>query len=105
MLSARLTNLEGGGPLSDDPARANVRRGTTTELQQIWMILMSAETTAVEHMPDMKVSVRQVFGIDLDMEVPAFSQASEHVPTSMPTICSTRIPPWRSSRGSRITAA
>ena len=26
--------------------------------------------------PDLKVSVRQVFGIDSDMEVPAFSQAS-----------------------------
>lgn len=30
--------------------------------------------------PDMKVSVRQLFGIDSDMEVPAFSQADEHVP-------------------------
>ena len=28
----------------------------------------------------MNVSVRQVFGIDSDMEVPAFSQANEHVP-------------------------
>jgi len=41
---------------------------------------MSVETTAVDHMPDMKVSVRQVFGIDTDMEVPAFSRASSHVP-------------------------
>ena len=31
-------------------------------------------------MPDMKVSVRQVFGIDSDMDVPAFSEADEHVP-------------------------
>jgi len=30
--------------------------------------------------PDIKVSVRQVFGIDSDMHVPAFSLASEHVP-------------------------
>ena len=30
--------------------------------------------------PDMKVSVRQVFGIDSDMEVPAYSDANEHVP-------------------------
>ncbi|MEZ5876999.1 MAG: cobaltochelatase subunit CobS [Tepidamorphaceae bacterium] len=30
--------------------------------------------------PDMKVSVRQVFGIDSDMEVPAYSEADEHVP-------------------------
>ena len=41
---------------------------------------MSAETTSVENAPDMKVSVRQVFGIDSDMEVPAFSQGSPHVP-------------------------
>ncbi len=31
-------------------------------------------------LPDMKVSVRQLFGIDSDLEVPAFSQANEHVP-------------------------
>jgi cobaltochelatase CobS len=31
-------------------------------------------------LPDMKVSVRQVFGIDTDLEAPAYSQAEEHVP-------------------------
>ena len=31
-------------------------------------------------LPDMKVSVRQVFGIDSDLEVPAFSEADPHVP-------------------------
>jgi cobaltochelatase CobS len=31
-------------------------------------------------LPDMKVSVRQVFGIDTDLEVPAYSKAEEHVP-------------------------
>lgn len=30
--------------------------------------------------PDTKVSVREVFGIDIDMEVPAFSEPSEYVP-------------------------
>ncbi|MDD9877940.1 MAG: cobaltochelatase subunit CobS [Magnetovibrio sp.] len=30
--------------------------------------------------PDLVVSVRQVFGIDSDMEVPAFSETEEHVP-------------------------
>ena len=30
--------------------------------------------------PDMKVSVRQVFGIDSDLEVPAYSQPEAHVP-------------------------
>ena len=37
-------------------------------------------TAKFDHVPDTKVSVRQVFGIDSSMEVPAFSQASEHVP-------------------------
>ncbi len=32
-------------------------------------------------LPDIRVSVRQLFGIDTDMEVPAFSASSEHVPT------------------------
>jgi cobaltochelatase CobS len=31
-------------------------------------------------MPDMKVSVRQVFGIDSDLEVPAYSEVDSHVP-------------------------
>src|SRR5437667_11651776 len=31
-------------------------------------------------LPDMKVSVRQVFGIDSNMEVPAYSEPDEHVP-------------------------
>ena len=31
-------------------------------------------------LPDMKVSVRQLFGFDSPMEVPAYSQSSEYVP-------------------------
>ena len=31
-------------------------------------------------LPDMKVSVRQLFGIDSDFEVPAYSKPDEHVP-------------------------
>jgi len=30
--------------------------------------------------PDMKISVRQVFGIDTDLECPAYSEGNEHVP-------------------------
>jgi cobaltochelatase CobS len=40
---------------------------------------MTALQTTIP-MPDMKVSVRQVFGIDVDLEVPAYSSAEEHVP-------------------------
>ena len=43
-----------------------------------------ASTTAAQQnvsgIPDIKVSARQLFGIDTDMEVPAFSSATEHVP-------------------------
>ncbi|MGD0148009.1 MAG: cobaltochelatase subunit CobS [Xanthobacteraceae bacterium] len=31
-------------------------------------------------LPDMKVSIRQLFGIDSDLEVPAYSEPDEHVP-------------------------
>ena len=31
-------------------------------------------------LPDMKVSVRQVFGIDSNLEVPAYAEAEDHVP-------------------------
>jgi cobaltochelatase CobS len=36
--------------------------------------------TAPAHMPDTTVSVRQVFGIDSDMQCPAFSKADSYVP-------------------------
>ena len=43
-----------------------------------------ATTTAApaekNSLPDITISVRQVFGLDSEMQVPAFSQRSEHVP-------------------------
>jgi len=41
---------------------------------------MTVETDAAAGLPDMHVSVRQVFGIDSDMEVPAYSEREDHVP-------------------------
>ena len=41
--------------------------------------MLTANETA-PGLPDMKVSVRQVFGIDSDLEVPAYSRPEEHVP-------------------------
>ena len=35
--------------------------------------------------PDTTVSAKEVFGLDIDMEIPAFSKSSEHVPTIDPT--------------------
>ncbi|MBX3554164.1 MAG: AAA family ATPase, partial [Pseudolabrys sp.] len=45
---------------------------------------MATQEATAAQMPDMKVSVRQVFGIDSDLEVPAYSSASEHVPDTDP---------------------
>ncbi|MCE2509850.1 MAG: AAA family ATPase, partial [Alphaproteobacteria bacterium] len=41
---------------------------------------LDAASTHSSRVPDIKVSVRQIFGIDSDMEVPAFSTPEEHVP-------------------------
>ena len=35
---------------------------------------------AGDGIPDTQVSVRETFGIDVDLLVPAFSQTAEHVP-------------------------
>ena len=37
-----------------------------------------------DRVPDITVSVRQTFGIDSDMEVPAFSESEDHVPVIDP---------------------
>jgi cobaltochelatase CobS len=55
--------------------------------------------------PDITISVRQTFGINSDLQVPAFSQASEHVPDLDDAYRSTAIRHWRSSPVSRSTAA
>ena len=36
------------------------------------------QNAAVAGLPDMKISVRQVFGIDTDMEAPAYSTEDPH---------------------------
>ena len=40
----------------------------------------NADTTLPSAGPDMKISVAQTFGLDVDMQVPAFSEKSEYVP-------------------------
>jgi cobaltochelatase CobS len=42
--------------------------------------LMAATPETRPGLPDMMVSVRQLFGLDTDMQVPAFSQGEDHVP-------------------------
>src|ERR1700726_4626003 len=41
---------------------------------------MPAITEEPPGLPDMKVSIRQLFGIESDMEVPAYSEPDEHTP-------------------------
>src|SRR5438876_8492681 len=43
-------------------------------------VQQAASTATPAGEPDIKISVRQTFGIDTDLQVPAFSQVSEHVP-------------------------
>ena len=45
---------------------------------------MNDMSNEISNLPDTEVSVRDVFGIDVDMKVPAFSQASDHVPDHDP---------------------
>ena len=40
----------------------------------------ASESAQVTSLPDIEVSVRQLFGIDSDLEVPAYSKSSQHVP-------------------------
>lgn len=44
------------------------------------MTAVAADTLSGMNLPENKVSVRDVFGIDVDMEVPAFAEPTEHVP-------------------------
>ncbi len=44
------------------------------------MVQTTAKSGAANGLPDIKISVRQTFGIDTDWEVPAYSQSEEHVP-------------------------
>ena len=46
------------------------------------MSLSAAEAAAP--LPDLKVSVRQLFGLDADFEVPAYSKPNPHVPDTDP---------------------
>jgi cobaltochelatase CobS len=48
------------------------------------MLLDSDKAAGTASLPDLKVSVRQLFGIDTDLEVPAYSAPDEHVPDTDP---------------------
>jgi cobaltochelatase CobS len=48
------------------------------------MLTESDKAVGAAPLPDLKVSVRQMFGIDTDLEVPAYSTPDEHVPDTDP---------------------
>ncbi len=48
---------------------------------------MNSFETDMPAAPDQMVSVRQTFGLDVDLEAPAFSQRSEYVPDVDPAYC------------------
>ncbi|MCJ9428142.1 cobaltochelatase subunit CobS [Kordiimonas marina] len=49
------------------------------------MTAIAAEKLPSLTLPEEKVSVRETFGLDFDMEVPAFAERTEHVPDIDPT--------------------
>jgi cobaltochelatase CobS len=79
MAASRARELRGPGRAYKEDSRSpplprGLREGSIEEA------FMRATNETPAAMPDMKVSVRQVFGIDSDLEVPAYSQPEEHVP-------------------------
>jgi len=54
-------------------------------MTDIQNIQPDSRATTVLEAPDREVSVREVFGIDIDMKVPAFSEADERVPDLDPS--------------------
>ena len=44
------------------------------------MVTQKTQTNGSPRLPDITISVQQTFGIDCDMQVPAYSQPAEHVP-------------------------
>ena len=85
--------VQGDRPGLPDPARqpellnnaSHIPEGATAPNDRKLFLMAQATQPSLtaEHpleMPDIQISVRQTFGVDSDMMVPAFSQASEHVP-------------------------
>ena len=80
-ISSRLGSFEAGSRLSTILSRsgAAIRPRTRKNIRKRNDMPAQAQA-GVPGMPDMKVSVRQLFGIDTDFEVPAYSKPDDHVP-------------------------
>src|SRR6476646_3705223 len=65
------------------PIRSHIANYGFGSARDLGGLMTTAALTKIEEvagLPDMKVSVRQVFGIDSDLEVPAYSEVDPHVP-------------------------
>jgi cobaltochelatase CobS len=60
-------------------------------------------TDLIHERPSRRVSVRELFHIDADLEVPAFSTGTSTYPRRIPPTASTRTSPWPYSPASRAT--
>src|ERR1700720_2498559 len=67
-------------PLPTFPVSGGGREGAAPRICRGHGGAMSLAANTESGLPDMKVSIRQLFGIDSDMEVPAYSEPDEHVP-------------------------
>jgi cobaltochelatase CobS len=54
--------------------------GPAAVVRGLHLMATAVAETSAPNLPDIRVKVRQTFGIDSDLEVPAFSKASDHVP-------------------------
>jgi cobaltochelatase CobS len=71
------------GRFREAPIRSHTANSGFRSARDLGGLMTTAALTKIEEvagLPDMKVSVRQVFGIDSDLEVPAYSEVDPHVP-------------------------
>jgi cobaltochelatase CobS len=74
-------------------------------MTQILNLQPDSASSTVMAAPDKTVDVRETFGIDIDMQVPAFSVADERVPDRDDSMSSIPTPRWRSLQALPSTAA
>src|SRR5258708_31408885 len=67
-------------PLPTLPLKREGREGVAPRICRGHGGAMTLAANTESGLPDMKVSIRQLFGIDSDLEVPAYSEPDEHVP-------------------------
>ena len=80
VLDARASGFLGSGIPSTLPARAGAQKDHRPAAPAGKEGMMTNATSPAAGLPDIKVSAKKLFGFDTDLEVPAYSQADDHVP-------------------------